>query len=105
MKPHLVRWHETFGKKGLVVIDVDNGNDDPEFEKVVADQKAHPMPFPVLWDEDGKMSELYGAEEEGTPWTVIIGVDGEIRWRGYPLERLKEIEAVLEEEVAKVAKE
>lgn len=104
MKPHLVRWHGTYGEKGLVVIDVDNGAYDPEFKDVLADFNAHPLPFPVLWDEKGRMSEQYGAEEEGTPWTVILGLDGATLWKGHPLDKIGEIETVLEAELAKLAK-
>ena len=102
MKPHLVRWAKEHGDRGLVVIDVDDGSIDENIEDVRASFKKHPLPFPVLWDEGGKMNDLYGATEEGTPWTVLIGGDGEIKWRGHPLDKIKEIEGVIEVELERL---
>ena len=99
MKPHLVRWHETYGSKGLVVIDVNDGFSDPDIEDVRASVKKYGTPYPVLWDKDGEMNDHFGATGEGTPWTVLIGIDGEKKWQGHPLEKIKEIEALIEREL------
>ena len=102
MKPHLVRWHESYAKKGLVIIDVDDGSIDENIEDVRTSFEKHPLPFPVLWDEGGKLNDFYGATEEGTPWTVLIGIDGEIKWKGPPLKKLEEIEAAIEAELGRM---
>src|SRR5689334_711747 len=54
MKPNLIRWHKEFSSKGLVVIDVSDGEQDA-FEKLQKEVEEKEEKFAVLWDKDGKV--------------------------------------------------
>ncbi len=77
--PHLVRWHEAYAARGLVVILVDNGRQDGR-ERLAKWVEKGSMKFPVLWDRDGANGALYGIR--AWPRTVLIGVDGKAVWVG-----------------------
>ena len=102
MKPHLVRWNEQYGKKGLQIFDIDDGSIDKDIDDIKASVKKSGVSFPVLWDEGGKLCDKYGATEEGYPRGILIGVDGERKWEGFPLPKVEEIESLIEAELAKV---
>jgi peroxiredoxin len=104
MKPHLVRWHDAYAAKGLVILDVDDGTQDTlaDLKKDVAE---HQLPFPVLWDKDGKNVETY--KVEGMPAAYLIGVDGTVVWEGHPNAKQSEadkLEAKIKAELEKVKK-
>lgn len=99
MTPHLVKWAETYGKRGLTVVDIDNGTYDAldALKKHVAEKK---IPFPVAHDADAKTCKTYAIK--GYPAAFLIGVDGKVVWEGFPLPEVKELSAVIEAELAKV---
>ena len=81
MRDRLVRWHKTYGPKGLVIIEVDGGR----YEKlniVRRDVKKKGVKHFVLWDKNCQNTEKYGI----TAWPVayLIGPDGKVVWNGNP---------------------
>jgi len=101
MKPHLVRWHKDYGAKGLTIIDVDNGQHDT-MEDVREDARKKELPYPILWDRDGKTFSAYGIR--ATPVAYLIAADGKVVWEGAPLSKVEEIEKRIAAEVAKIPK-
>src|SRR5687767_14480666 len=96
MKRHLVRWHKEYSDKGLVVIDVDNGQVDP-FDRVKKDAQKSGLPYPVLWDKGGRNFENYGVRQ--TPWALLIAADGKVVWEGVPLPKVEELEKKIQGEL------
>lgn len=101
MKSHLVRWHNELSPKGLVVINVDNGEID-SLEKVRADAEKSKLPYPILWDKGGRTIAAFGCTAFASG--VLIGVDGTVLWQGFPPSDLPGIERLFQQELAKVKK-
>ena len=104
MKPHLVRWHTTYAEKGLTLIDIDDGSQDT-LDALKAEVDHLKLPFPVLWDKDGKTVEAY--KVEAMPAAYLIGVDGTVVWEGHPSAKPSEadkLEAKIKAELEKVKK-
>jgi hypothetical protein len=99
MKRHLVRWHKDYAEKGLVVIDVDNGQVDP-FDQLKKEIQKDRLHYPVLWDKAGRNFENYGVRS--TPWALLIGSDGKVVWEGNPLPKVEELERGIQTELEKV---
>lgn len=100
MKPHLVRWQKDLAEKGLVVLDLYDETQGDTFEDVKKEISKYK--FPVLFDRAGKNTRTYGVE--GFPSAYLVGVDGKVIWEGVPNSKIKEIEALMERELAKVKK-
>src|SRR5262245_64446474 len=102
MKPHLVRWHNDFSPKGLVVLDVDDGSQDTQ-EQVKEHAEKGKFPFPVLWDKDGKNTAAY--KIQAMPASYLIGVDGKVVWEGHPdADEPAPLEAAIKAALEKVKK-
>ena len=101
MKPHLVRWHKSFTEKGLVVIDVDNGQVDP-FDTLKKEVLKDGLPYPVLWDKGGRNFENYGIRS--TPWALLLSAEGKVVWEGNPLPKVDDMERMIKAELEKVRK-
>ena len=101
MKTHLVRWHKNYVEKGLVVIDVDNGQADT-FEQVKQDAEKGRLRYPILWDKGGRNFENYGVRS--TPWALLISADGKVVWEGNPLPKADDMEGMIKAELEKVRK-
>lgn len=104
MKPHLVRWHNSYAEKGLVVVDVDDGKEDT-LEDLKTEVEQGKFPFAVLWDKEAKNVGTY--KVEGFPAAYLIGVDGTVVWEGHPDARPKEaekLEARIKAELEKIKK-
>ena len=79
MRPHLVRWHKKYAKRGLVVIEINRGVVEPRLvmKKMVA---KHKPKHAVLWDRDCRNNKNYGLEN--WPTSYLVGVDGKVFWEG-----------------------
>ena len=77
----MVKWHDTYKDRGLVIIDVDNGQIDTRRE-VKKHVKQAKYKFPYAWDRDAKVSKLYGVKMY--PVGILIGRDGQVIWNGSP---------------------
>ncbi|MCP4245787.1 MAG: redoxin family protein [bacterium] len=77
----MVKWHDAYKDKGLVIIDVNNGQIDKRkvVKKHVKDAKYK---FPYAWDQDAKVNKQYGVKMY--PVGVLIGRDGKVIWNGSP---------------------
>ena len=93
MTPHLVKWHESYADKGLVVVEIDHGGID-----ALADLEDHlrqeMIEFPVLHDAGGRICGSY--QVTGFPTAYLINRDGEVVWEGHPTgQEVKLIEDLL----------
>jgi hypothetical protein len=102
MKPHLVRWHKDYAEKGLVVVDIDNGQIDKQ-DRLKTEVEKGEVTFPVLWDAEAKNCKEYGIK--GYPAAFLVGVDGKVLWEGFPLPKVEEVEKLIKAELEKVKKE
>ena len=80
--PKIKTLHENYSKKGLKVIAVNVGSNDP-LKKVQAVQTRYNIPYSILYDEQGYVSRLYGVQ--GIPVSIIIDRKGIIQYKGYQL--------------------
>jgi len=93
MTPHLVKWHERYNSRGLTLIDVDNGAQDP-LPAVQAHVKTAGLPFPVLYDAAGATSRAYGIR--ASPAAYLIGRNGKVVWEGHPGGDISALERAIE---------
>ncbi|MBL9077400.1 MAG: hypothetical protein JNL08_07855 [Planctomycetes bacterium] len=97
--PSAIRHHRELSAKGLVVILVEaQGADEPTLEH-------------FLWKTfpDNECFSCVGTSvplpaSDGIPHAGLIGVDGTLLWAGNPLENPKQVETLIETELAKVKK-
>jgi peroxiredoxin len=103
MKTHLVKWDETYRKKGLVIVDINNGAID-KFDKLKAAVEKSGLKYPVAWDEDAKTCTAYGVK--GYAASFLLGTDGKVVWEGFPVAKpIEEREALVKKELEKVTAE
>ncbi len=97
MTPHLVRWHDEYGKQGLTIIEVDNGRSD-SLEDLQQHVREERIPYPMLHDEDGAVCQSYAVE--GYPVAYLINREGKVIWEGIPSFDPKGAEAVIQSALA-----
>lgn len=78
--PILEELYQRYNKAGFTILGVNVEPDSAEADKILKDIK---ISFPVLYDTESKVSELYGVQ--AMPSTIIIDRDGNMRYlhRGY----------------------
>lgn len=81
MTPHLVKWQEKYGDQGFQVIEVQYGVSN-SLEAIKQHTEELQLPFPVLYDTDGKSCGRFGASQ--FPHAFLVGRDGNILWQGIP---------------------
>jgi hypothetical protein len=92
MAPHLVRWHEEMGDKGLVVISLEDGRVTPvDAWRQRVESKA--VPHPVL--HDGAGANVARFEVRAYPVAYVIGRNGKVIWQGTPIRGLAEVERTI----------
>jgi hypothetical protein len=104
MKTHLVRWDDQYRRKGLVIVNVNNGQID-DFDtlrrSIAADARIR---YPVGWDESARACKDYGVR--GYAASFLIGTNGKVVWEGFPLTRpIGEREELIKKELAKVTED
>ncbi len=88
--PHLQKWHDTYGGKGLVIISV-TAEDAATVKEFVADNK---MTFPVGIDDRDKTNTTYAIQY--IPAAFLIDAAGRVIWQGNTLNlKDQQIEAAL----------
>ena len=92
MAPHLVRWHEEMGDKGLVVIAVEDGRATP-LESWQRDVETRRTPHPVV--HDGVGANVAKFEVRAYPVAYLIGRTGKVVWQGTPIRNLAEVERTI----------
>ena len=102
MKPTLTRWHKELSEKGLVVIDVSDGELDA-FDPLKKEVEEKGETFPVFWDKDGRVCKTYGIQ--AYPQAYLVGVDGKVIWEGSPNPKVAEkVEKLMGAEFEKIKK-
>ncbi|MGH7150116.1 MAG: peroxiredoxin family protein [Planctomycetota bacterium] len=81
MVPHLVRWQDEYGARGLSILYVENGRLAKK-EEVAEEIEAEEMNFPVAWDEGGLTCAAYRVKVY--PAAFLVGKDGRLLWKGEP---------------------
>jgi peroxiredoxin len=76
--PHLKELYAKLAPKGLKILSVNVGYNDPLL-RVQNFQKKYELPYPVLYDNNATVSRQYGVI--GVPYSVLIGRDGKVRLR------------------------
>ena len=99
MQPVLAGWAQQYADKGLVVIDVDNGQRDP-LETLKEHLKSAGIPYPVLFDADAKNASAYGVK--GFPAAFLIDASGKVVWEGFPVPEIEGIGKLIEKALADV---
>lgn len=102
MTPHLVKWDKELRRKGLRIIDINNGAIDTK-SAVAENVKKKNKKYPTIWDKGQELCTRYGVS--GYPAAFLIGVEGKVIWEGWPNPELKKVEALIREELAKVKHE
>ncbi len=88
--PHLQKLHDTYGKRGLLIISVTNEDEDTVKEFV----KENKMTFPVGIDDGDKTMTTYGIR--GIPAAFLIDRTGKVVWEGHTMKLTeKEVERAL----------
>ncbi len=80
--PRLKEIYSHYSSKGVQVIAVNVASNDP-INRVKAFQRKYEIPYPILYDESGYVSRLYGIQ--GIPVSLVIDRQGIIIYRGYQL--------------------
>jgi len=81
MTPHLVKWHDEYSDRGLRIVEVDNGQMD-QLVEVEAHLAEDGIPFPVLHDTRGEVSNRFGIL--AYPTAYLISRDSQVIWEGHP---------------------
>ena len=92
MAPHMQRWHEQWGEKGLVVISVENGPQTP-LSSTEERVRAGTITHPVLHDAHGRNTVLFGIQ--GFPSAYLLDRNGKVVWEGVPFRNVTALEAKL----------
>jgi thiol-disulfide isomerase/thioredoxin len=88
--PHLQKLHDTYGKRGLLIISVTNEDEETVKEFV----KERRMTFPVGIDKDDRTMTTYGIR--GIPAAFLIDRTGRVVWEGHTMRLTeKEVEKAL----------
>lgn len=82
VKPEVAKLRAQIREDQMEILAVNVGSGD-SFERVQRYQKAHPMPFKVLYDADGAAMKVF--EVRGVPLFVIVDKDGVIVYRDHQL--------------------
>jgi len=82
VKPELSRLRRDTREEDLEILGINVGTGD-SLEKVKRFQKAHPVPFKILYDAGGRVAQSYGVQ--GIPLFVLIDRDGSVVFRDHQL--------------------
>lgn len=99
MQPVLDGWAKQYGDKGLVVIDVDNGQRD-SLAVLKEHAKSSKASYAILFDEGAKNAQAYGVK--GFPAAFLIDASGKVVWEGFPVPEIGEAGKLIEKALAEV---
>ncbi len=91
IKPDVARLREKIGAKEMEILAINVGGGDT-LEKLKRYQEGHPVPWPVLYDGNGKVARSF--QVQGIPMFVLVDKAGKVVYRGNnlpanPLEYLR----------------
>jgi peroxiredoxin len=78
-KPKIALLQQKMGEKEMQVFGINVGEGDT-VEKLKRYQEGHPVAWPILYDDGGKVSRTYRVQ--GIPLFVLVDKDGSIVYRG-----------------------
>lgn len=81
MRPHLVRWHQQYADRGLVIVEIDGGKHE-SLHSTRSSVEAKDIEHLVLWDKGNQNHQRFGIHT--WPRAFLIGADGRILWQGNP---------------------
>ncbi len=79
VKPTVFNLRSEVARKDLEIIGIDVGGGDT-LERLKRYQEAHPAPYPVVFDADGKVARSY--QVQGIPLFVVVDKEGTILYKG-----------------------
>lgn len=77
--PHIKALYEQHSNE-INIVAINVGQDD-SLEKIIQYRQEHQLPYTLAFDEDSKISRQYNVV--GTPWQVIIDINGIVRYRSH----------------------
>jgi peroxiredoxin len=77
--PHIKALYEQHGNE-INIVAINVGQDD-SIEKIIQYRQEHQLPYTLAFDEGSKISRQY--DVVGTPWQVIIDINGIVRYRSH----------------------
>lgn len=82
VKPELVKLRQKISEDQLEILGINVGSGD-SFERVRRYQKAHPVPYKILYDSDGDVTRTF--DVRGIPLFVVVDKNGAIIYRDHQL--------------------
>ena len=79
MKPDIVELREKVSKDKLEILGVNVGGGDT-LARLKKYQEGRPVPWPILYDRDGKATKAYRVQ--GIPLFVLVDKEGNVVYRG-----------------------
>ncbi|MBE9562961.1 MAG: TlpA family protein disulfide reductase [Proteobacteria bacterium] len=95
--PEMNELHTNIGDR-LSILAINIGKDDTD-DKARKYQAKHSINYPIVFDEDSSITKSYAVK--GTPTHIIIGTNGNIRYRGTKAPTGAEIEKYWDKLTAK----
>jgi peroxiredoxin len=78
VRPDIAKLREKTGPSEMEILGINVGGSD-SFERLKRYQEGHPVPWPMLYDGDGKVSKAYGVQ--GIPLFVLVDKEGNVVYR------------------------
>lgn len=82
VKKELAEFRRKTPEERLEILAINVGSGD-SLDRLERYQKAHPVPFPVLYDDGSRVTESYGVQ--GIPLFVLVDRNGRIVYRDHTL--------------------
>jgi peroxiredoxin len=82
MKPQVAKLRSDVSRDKMEILGVNVGSRDT-LERLLQIEKGHPTPYPVLYDDDSKVSRAY--QIQGIPVFILIDKEGSVVYRNYQL--------------------
>ena len=79
VKPKIAQVQKKMGEQEMEVLGINVGEGD-SLDKLKRYQEGHPVAWPILYDEGGKVSRTY--QVQGIPLFVLVDKEGSIVYRG-----------------------
>jgi peroxiredoxin len=78
IKPAVAELRSAVSRDRMVILAVNVGTGDT-LERLMQYQKGHPTPYPVLYDDGGKVSRAY--QVQGIPLFILVDKEGSVIYR------------------------
>ncbi|MCK8600395.1 peroxiredoxin family protein [Desulfoferrobacter suflitae] len=86
-RPQIAKIREQTSPEDLEILGINVGAGD-SLARLKRFHKGHPVSWPILYDEDERVTELYRVQ--GIPLYILVNKKGEIVYRSHELPNLKE---------------